>query len=297
MAGLRFTDLQSRPTEFLDFTSVTLDEFEQLVPPFEAAFQTRMAAWRMDGKPRTARRFTVYKNCPLPTPEDRLFFVLTYLKTSILHVVAGRAGAAARRFGGRRGHGGRPAGRDACARGRGARRRADLPPFAHDGTERRIVRPQDSAEQTDCYSGKKKDHTVKNVLLVNALLLILFLSDTYGGRTHDKPIADATPYPLPAGSRLLQDLGFLAFTLPQVEILMPMKKPRGQELTLEQQLANQALHHRRLRIEHVNSSVKRCRVVKDRIRLWKQGVRDLVMELCCALHNFRVRLTPWQPMI
>jgi hypothetical protein len=69
MAGLRFTALQSRPMEFLDFTSLTLDEFQQLVPPFEAAFHARMAAWRMDGKPRTARRFTVYKNCPLPTPE------------------------------------------------------------------------------------------------------------------------------------------------------------------------------------------------------------------------------------
>ena len=139
--------------------------------------------------------------------------------------------------------------------------------------------------------------TVKNVLLVNAPLTILFLSETYGGRVHDKRIAEATPYPLPAGSRLLQDLGFLAFTLPQVNILMPTKKPRGQELTLEQELANQALHSRRLRIEHVNSSVKRCRIVKDRIRLWKQGVRDLVMELCCALHNFRVRLTPWLPMV
>jgi DDE superfamily endonuclease len=114
---------------------------------------------------------------------------------------------------------------------------------------------------------------------------------------HDLRIAEATPYPLPAGSGLLQDLGFLAFTLPQVEILMPTKKPRGQELTVEQQRANQALHQRRLRIEHVNSSVKRCRIVKDRIRLWKEGVRDLVMERCCALHNFRVRLTPWQPMI
>ena len=90
----------------------------------------------------------------------------------------------------------------------------------------------------------------------------------------------------------MQDLGFLAFTLPHVEILMPTKKPRGGELSLEQELANQALHQRRLRIEHVNSSVKRCRIVKDRIRLWKQGVRDLVMELCCALHNFRVRLHP-----
>ena len=90
MAGIRFTELQSRPIEFLDFTSVTLDEFQQLVPPFEGAFQSRMAAWRMDGKPRTARRFTVYKNCPLPTPEDRLLFILTYVKTYTLQVVQGR---------------------------------------------------------------------------------------------------------------------------------------------------------------------------------------------------------------
>jgi hypothetical protein len=62
-----------------------------------------------------------------------------------------------------------------------------------------------------------------------------------------------------------------------VEILMPTKKPRGQELTREQHLANQELNQRRLRIEHVNSSVKRCRIVKDRLRLWKQGVRDMVM--------------------
>jgi hypothetical protein len=135
------------------------------------------------------------------------------------------------------------------------------------------------------------------VLLVNALLLILFLSDPCGGRVHDKRMADATPSPLPARNWLLQDLGFLAFTLPEVEILMPTKKPRGEELTREQQWANQALHQRRLRIEHVNRSVKRCRIVKDRIRLWKEGVRDLVMELCCALHNFWVRLSPWQPMI
>src|SRR5216684_7917049 len=90
MAGLRFTDLQSRPMEFLDFTSLTLDELQQLVPPFAAAFQARMAAWRMDGNPRTTRRCTVYKTCPLPTPEDRLFFLLTSLKTYALQVVQGR---------------------------------------------------------------------------------------------------------------------------------------------------------------------------------------------------------------
>src|SRR3989441_11053961 len=90
MAHVQFTEVQDRPTEFLDMTSLTLDEFQQLVPPFEAAFQAHMAAWRLDGKPRTARQFSVYKNSPLPTPEDRLFFILTYLKTYSLQVVQGR---------------------------------------------------------------------------------------------------------------------------------------------------------------------------------------------------------------
>ena len=89
MASVRFIDVQARPTEFLDLTSLTLDEFQQLVPPFEAAFQAHMAAWRLDGKPRTARRFTVYKNCPFAMLEDRLFFILVYLKTSALQVVQG----------------------------------------------------------------------------------------------------------------------------------------------------------------------------------------------------------------
>src|ERR671938_1794145 len=90
MAGVRCTDVQARPTEFLDLTSVTLDEFQLLVPPFEAAFQAHMREWRLDGKPRTARQFSVYQNCPLPTPEERLFFILAYLKTYALQVVQGR---------------------------------------------------------------------------------------------------------------------------------------------------------------------------------------------------------------
>jgi len=193
MAGLRFADLQSRPTEFLDFTSLTLDEFQRLVPPFEAAFQAHMASWRLDGKPRTARQFAVSTNCPLPTPEDRLLFILAYIKTYSLQVVQGRLfsmgqrkanqwihvlfgcaagraahprrcprplphgpGPAARRHGGRRGHGGHATGGGTRTRGRRIERRTGVLPFAHDGTERRIVRPQDPPEQTDCYSGKKK---------------------------------------------------------------------------------------------------------------------------------------------
>jgi Helix-turn-helix of DDE superfamily endonuclease len=90
MGTLRFTDLRTRPTEVLDLTSLTVNEFEQLAPPFEATFQAHMALWRLDGKPRTARRYTTYKNCPLPTPEDRLLFILVYLKTYPLQVVQGR---------------------------------------------------------------------------------------------------------------------------------------------------------------------------------------------------------------
>jgi hypothetical protein len=138
---------------------------------------------------------------------------------------------------------------------------------------------------------------VKNVLLVNAALLIVFLSDTYEGSAHDKRIADATPYPLPEGSELLQDLGFLAFRLDGVTSTTPFKKPRGGTLTDEQKVFNQQLARRRVRIEHVNSSVKRCRIVKDTIRLFKEGIRDMVAEICCALHNFRVRITPWKAMV
>jgi DDE superfamily endonuclease len=138
---------------------------------------------------------------------------------------------------------------------------------------------------------------VKNVLLINAVLTLLFLSETYAGSTHDKRMADATAYPLPAGSRLLQDLGFLAFTLDRVEIIMPTRKPRGRKLTRAQKAANRRIARRRVRIEHVISSVKRCRIVHDVCRLRKAGVRDLVMEVCCALHNFRVRLTPWQRLV
>ena len=105
-------------------------------------------------------------------------------------------------------------------------------------------------------------------------------------------MADTTPYPLPAGSQLLQDLGFQGFTLEGVDILQPTKKPRGRELTPAQKADNREIARRRGRIEHVNSSVKRCRMLKETIRMWKDGIRDMVMEIGCAPHNFRVRFTP-----
>jgi hypothetical protein len=110
-------------------------------------------------------------------------------------------------------------------------------------------------------------------------------------------MADTTPYPWPSGRRLLQDLGVLACTLDPVEISMPTKKPRGRALTRSQQAAHRRLARRRVRIEHVNSRVQRCRIVQDTSRLRNAGVRDWVMAVCCARHNFRLRLAPWQPMV
>jgi len=90
MGSLRCADLQSRPTEVLDVTSLTLEECPQLGPPFEGAFQAHMARWRLAGQPRTARRYTTSTNGPLPTPADRLLFILVYSKTYPLQVVQGR---------------------------------------------------------------------------------------------------------------------------------------------------------------------------------------------------------------
>jgi hypothetical protein len=131
------------------------------------------------------------------------------------------------------------------------------------------------------------------VLLAEEDGTIHFVSDTHEGSTHDKPIADTTPYPLPEGSELLQDLGFQGFTLDGVQIIQPHKKPRGKELTDEQKAENKSISHRRVRIEHIICSVKRCRIVKETIRLLKDTAHDMVMAICCGLHNFRLRLNPW----
>ena len=110
-------------------------------------------------------------------------------------------------------------------------------------------------------------------------------------------MADVNPYPLPVGSWLLQDLGFLAFSLAGVETLTPFKKPRNGSLSSAQKAFNRQLASLRVRIEHVICSVKRCRIVKDICRLRIAGTKDAVMEIACSLHNFRLTLFPWQSLL
>lgn len=86
---LRYQNIKTKAYRILDLTSLTVDEFEQLVPAFETAFVRHMREWTMEGKPRTGRRYSQYNTCPLPTPEDRLLFILSYLKVAALQVAHG----------------------------------------------------------------------------------------------------------------------------------------------------------------------------------------------------------------
>jgi hypothetical protein len=90
MSELRYAEVRGKERKFLDLTSLTVDAFDQLVPSFEEAFQERMKEWCLDGKKRVGRAHTTYANSPLPTPEDRLLFILVYLKTNPLQVVQGQ---------------------------------------------------------------------------------------------------------------------------------------------------------------------------------------------------------------
>ncbi len=165
--------------------------------------------------------------------------------------------------------------------------------FFHDGPERRIRRPRDPETQKAYYSGKKKCRTVQNNLIINESCKVVLLTPSFEGRHHDKYIADQVGYCVPPGSTLYQDAGFQGFTRPDVHIIQPKKKPKGKELTPEEKEKNRLISSIRIQAEHAISGVKRYRIVKDKLRNWKKGFSDLVMETCCGLHNFRLNFRPW----
>jgi len=171
--------------------------------------------------------------------------------------------------------------------------RTHVPPCWHDGTERPIHRPTDLEDQQEYYSGKKKCHTIKNLLVIDETCYSCFLSPTYEGKANDKSLADLEGYTLPRGSGLFQDMGFQGYMCDGLTIVQPKKQPRGGELTPPEKAANRAISSIRIRIEHAIGGVKRYRMVKDKIRLLKDGIRDTIMETCCGLHNFRLQYRPW----
>jgi len=158
-----------------------------------------------------------------------------------------------------------------------------------DGTERPIRRPSSRERRKAFYSGKKKRHTIKNVLVTGPGREVLYLSRTCEGKTHDKRIADEEDYRFPEGTTLYQDKGFQGYAPPGASVRQPKKKPKGQELTDEEKAENSAINAARVKVEHAIGGVKIFRIARDIFRNHKQGFDDMVMEVACGLHNLRCR--------
>ncbi|MBM0745679.1 IS5/IS1182 family transposase (plasmid) [Phormidium sp. CLA17] len=160
--------------------------------------------------------------------------------------------------------------------------------FMIDGTQRPINRPKDPERQQDYYSGKTKRHTMTNTLISERGGKVVFLSDTYGGRVHDKAICDGEQYQFPPGSSLWQDRGFQGFAPPGVTIRQPKKKPRNQSSSDEDKHHNREISSERVEIEHHISGIKRCNIVVHKFRNRTGYYGDDVMETACGLHNLRL---------
>jgi hypothetical protein len=161
--------------------------------------------------------------------------------------------------------------------------------FIIDGVERPIQRPQETQQQKDCYSGKKKRHTKKNVLITDKRTRkVKVLGQTQPGSRHDKAITDEEGYRFPKGSCLWKDLGFQGYEPEGTSTYQPKKKPRGGELTPDEKAQNQAISSERIGVEHSIGGVKVYHIVHDVYRNHRINYEDLIMETACGLHNLRL---------
>lgn len=152
-----------------------------------------------------------------------------------------------------------------------------------DAPERSLPRSADAERQRHEYSGKKGCHTAKNLLVASQQGRVLYLSPTVEGSRHDKALADEMELEFMPGQGLLLDLGFVGYEPKGAQVCLPFKKPRGKELSDYEKLYNRLLASIRVKVEHVMAGVKRIRIVKDRIRLHGDKLRDQVMLIACGL--------------
>jgi len=157
---------------------------------------------------------------------------------------------------------------------------------ALDGTERPVRRPTDNNAQRRNYSGKKKRHTRKN-LVVTAQRRVLYLGPTAPGSRHDVRLAQASGVRWPTGTKLVGDSGFTGYATPGSLFLRPFKKRRGRPRDPFLTEWNRKLAQLRVSVEHVFAGVKRSRIVLATLRNWRHGFADAVMEVACGLHNLR----------
>jgi len=297
-----YARISQKSKHFHALTGNTLEEFQALLPIFRNAFLLQMQTHTLSNQKRQKRTFVTYRNCPLPTFEDKLLFILMYLRKATTQDIFGEVFRMSQTVANKWIHVLHPCLNKALTilgsiPARTARElrlmNAEQRVYFQDGTERAVPRPKDQKNQRIYYSGKRKSHTVKNILIVDEHSKIVLLTNTCEGKKHDKKVSDEAEFTLPPGSCLYQDTGFQGFSLEGITIVQPKKKPRGKELTSEEKELNRQISSIRVRIEHTIGGVKRYRIVKDKIRNWKDDFRDRIMETCCGLHNFRLNFRPW----
>jgi hypothetical protein len=155
-----------------------------------------------------------------------------------------------------------------------------------DGTERRLPRPVHAGRQRRYSSGRKKRHTVKNVI-VTAQGQVRWCSPTVPGRRHDKAVTEKERLRLPKEVRVLGDSGFAGLDPGAATLITPWKKPRGRKLHWKRRAFNRLLARERVKVEHTLASVKRLRILRDEFRNRRKGMVDEVMVIGCTLHNYR----------
>jgi len=293
---MHYAELKNRSRLLQSLTGFNTTEFEALLPSFESAWETfEEETFERENRKRARG---AGRKAELALLADKLLFILVYFRQYPTQAVQGYL------FGI-----GQPQANEWVHRLTGVlnqalgdelqlpeRRPAKLEDvlaacpgltFMIDGTERPINRPKDKDDQKHYYSGKKKAHTVKNNVITEHNGKVLYLSDTYEGKKHDKKIADEEGYRFPPGSKLLQDTGFQGYQPEGVKIVQPKKKPRNGELTPDEKIINRAISSIRVEVEHQIGGIKRCQIVVQKFRNRVDHFVDDVMETACGLHNFR----------
>lgn len=161
-----------------------------------------------------------------------------------------------------------------------------------DGTERRIQRPKDERRNRKTYSGKKKTHTRKNIVVSDNQKKILILSPTKSGRRHDKRLADKILLfeHIPKDVAVWADTGFTGITHIHSNSFIPKKASRGRPLTEEEKKDNKIISSLRCVAEHAIAGMKRFGILIQTLRNKIGEFDDLVTLICAGLWNLHLKL-------
>jgi hypothetical protein len=237
---IKYSQLKEKPKEFLAATGLSVEEFERLLPVFkEKLAGLHPPELTKRGKLRQRQAGAGPKE-KLRTDEDKLLFILVYEKTYPIQTMLGLQFEISQPQANYWIHLLLPILRQTLAEmGFTPERNGEAvaesplvaeaePDFVIDGTERRRQRPKDAQKQSEHYSGKKKTHTDKNVLLVSShTKKVLYLSPTVAGKTHDKKVADDHPISYPSCSTLGKDTGFQGYEPKGVITFQPQKSRKA----------------------------------------------------------------------